>query len=98
MQHIIERLLLAGMVTYILYAVYRLVLGITADRNLDRIYRRFCNCFDDMMARGEVLKADWLRERVADNIENMPEGAWRIKDMLDTDVYFILYRYLYVQE
>ena len=74
------------------------VLLIIADRNLDRIYRRYCSCFDDLMARGEVLKADWLQERVADNIQNMPLDAWRIKDMLDTDVYFILYRYLYEQE
>lgn len=98
MLNLFERLLFAGMVTYILYVVYRLVLLIIADRNLDRIYRRYCSCFDDLMARGEVLKADWLRERVADNIQNMPQDAWRIKDMLDTDVYFILYRYLYEQE
>lgn len=75
MLNLFEKILFAGMVTYILYVVWRLTVLMLADRNLDRICDRVKACWEELMEKGEELKAEHLFKRVCENLAAMPDGA-----------------------
>ena len=76
-----------------IWYLWKIAMRELASRNINRLADATIEYGKELLANGEKDKVQRIVRQVGESLAQLPEGVWKLEDMIPAQLYFELYPY-----